>query len=35
MYSRPFDKFVAFLEVLIIIFIPVFAYDEASKLVKV
>ena len=35
MYTTPLDSFVAFMEVLLLLFIPLFLYEEGSELMKV
>jgi len=35
MYTTPLDSFVAFMEVLLVLFIPLFLYEEGSELMKV
>jgi hypothetical protein len=35
MYSKPLDSFIAVLEVVCVLFIPVFIFEEVSELIKV
>ena len=35
MYTTPLDGFVAFMEILLVLCIPMFIYEEGSELMKV